>query len=81
MSKNLCFSDPNKCKFSSDYIAIKRENAIFTGNNKNNMVIIADEKCCLKNPPQTICKVRKSKSYEMTNNFYNGQKYNKKYCK
>ena len=69
-----------KKAYASDYIAIKRQNAIFTGNNTNNMVINADENCCSKNPPQTICKVRKSNSYEMINNFYDGQKYNKKFC-
>ena len=65
---------------ASDYIAIKRQTAIFTGKNKNNMDIQADKKCCLENPPKTVCKVRTSKSYEILNNYYNGQKYIKELC-
>ena len=29
---------------ASDYIAIKRQNAIFTGDNRNNMIIQSDKK-------------------------------------
>ena len=66
---------------ASDYIAIKKQNAIFNGENKNNMVINAIEKCCLKNPENPpICKVRTSKSYEIINDFYNGRRYNKEFC-
>jgi len=66
---------------ASDYIAIKKQNAIFNGENKNNMVINAIEKCCLKNPENLpICKVRTSKSYEIINDFYNGRRYNKEFC-
>jgi hypothetical protein len=65
---------------ASDYIAIKRQTAIFTGKNKNNMVIQADAKCCSATPPTTVCKVRTSKNYEILNDFYNGQKYIKEYC-
>jgi hypothetical protein len=65
---------------ASDYIAIKKQNAIFNGENKNNMVINAIEKCCLKNPQEPICKVRTSKSYEIKNDFYNGRRYNKEIC-
>lgn len=66
---------------ASDYIAIKRQTAIFNGINKNNMVIQSDIKCCSKNPAEANCKVRTSKSYEIRNNFYNGKKYNTEYCK
>lgn len=66
---------------ASDYISIKRQTAIFTGKNKNNMVIQADAKCCSDNPPTTICKVRTSTNYEILNDFYNGQKYKIQYCK
>ncbi len=68
----------NTC--GSDYIAIKKQNAIFNGVNKNNMVINANERCCSKNSQEKICKVRTSKSYEILNNFYNGQKYNDEIC-
>lgn len=66
---------------ASDYIAIKRQNAIFTGDNINNMVIQSDKKCCLETPPKTVCNVRTSKSYEILNDYYSGQKYNKEVCK
>ena len=65
---------------ASDYIAIKKQNAIFNGVNKNNMVINADKNCCSKIPEQKICYVRTSKSYEILNDFYNGQKYNTALC-
>ena len=65
---------------SSDYIAIKKQNAIFNGKNKNNMDIQADKNCCSKTPQEKICYVRTSKSYEILNDFYNGQKYNDAYC-
>ncbi len=65
---------------ASDYIAIKKQNAIFNGENKNNMVINAIQKCCSENPPKTICTVRTSKSYEIKNDFYNGRRYNKEFC-
>jgi hypothetical protein len=66
---------------ASDYISIKKQNAIFNGKNKNNMVINANESCCSKTPQETICTVRTSKSYEIINNFYNGRRYNKEICK
>ncbi len=66
---------------ASDYIAIKRQNAIFTGDNINNMVIQSDKKCCSKDPPKTVCKVRTSNSYEILNDYYSGEKYNKEVCK
>ena len=65
---------------ASDYIAIKRQNAIFTGYNINNMVIQSDQKCCLEPQPKTVCKVRTSKSYEILKDYYSGQKYNKEVC-
>lgn len=65
---------------ASDYIAIKRQNAIFTGDNINNMVIQSDKKCCSKDLPEIVCKVRTSNSYEVLNDYYSGQKYNKEAC-
>jgi hypothetical protein len=66
---------------ASDYIAIKRQSAIFTGDNINNMNIQSDKKCCSETPPKIVCNVRTSKSYEILNNYYSGQKYNKEVCK
>lgn len=74
------FKSVMKKTSASDYIAIKRQNAIFTGNNRNNMVIQSDKKCCSKTIPETVCKVRTSKSYEILNDYYSGQKYNKEVC-
>ena len=65
---------------ASDYIAIKRQTAIFNGKNKNNMDIQADAKCCLEPQATPVCKVRISKSYELLNDYYSGQKYNKELC-
>lgn len=65
---------------ASDYIAIKRQTAIFTGDNINNMVIQSDKKCCLETPPKAVCNVITSKSYEIKNDYYSGQKYNKELC-
>jgi hypothetical protein len=66
---------------ASDYISIKKQTAIFTGDNKNNMVIQSDKKCCSETPAKTVCKVRTSNSYEILNNYYSGQKYNNEFCK
>jgi hypothetical protein len=66
---------------ASDYIAIKRQSAIFTGDNINNMNIQSDKKCCSETPPKTVCNVRTSTSYELLNDYYSGQKYNKEVCK
>ena len=67
---------------SGDYIAIKRQKAIFKGKNTNNLVIESDKNCCSKTPQiKDVCKVKTANSYEILNNFYNGQKYNNKFCK
>jgi hypothetical protein len=70
-----------KKAYASDYIAIKRQTAIFNGKNKNNMDIQANAKCCADIPSTKICRVRTSANYEILNDYYNGQKYIKEICK
>ena len=54
-----------KKTFASDYIAIKRKSAIFSGKN-NTLKIKKDDDCS---------KITTSNSFELLNNFYNGQNY------
>ena len=71
-----------KKAYSGDYIAIKKQSAISSGKNINNLVIESDKNCCSKTPQiKDVCKVKTTTSYEILNNFYNGQKYNNKICK